>query len=77
MNILFRCSDEQNCTVPVTNEIFGNPCPGTPKYIEAQYVCTLPGNLCVLFLIFASFLSIHITYNIVRNWNHFVLVKRC
>ncbi|XP_063929322.1 latrophilin Cirl isoform X2 [Zophobas morio] len=34
-----RCSLQRNCSVEVNNEIFGDPCPGTKKYIEAQYKC--------------------------------------
>lgn len=35
-----RCGSKRNCTVSVDSELFGNPCPGTSKYIEAQYICT-------------------------------------
>jgi latrophilin 1 len=35
-----RCNLERNCTVEVDSETFGgDPCPGTNKYIEAQYKC--------------------------------------
>lgn len=36
---LFRCSFQRNCTIEVNTETFGDPCPGTIKYIEAQYKC--------------------------------------
>ncbi|KAJ8953235.1 hypothetical protein NQ318_015815, partial [Aromia moschata] len=35
-----RCTDKQNCTIDVNNDTFGDPCPGTSKYIEAHYVCS-------------------------------------
>ncbi|CAH1982600.1 unnamed protein product [Acanthoscelides obtectus] len=34
-----NCSFKQKCTVDVNNELFGDPCPGTSKYIEAHYEC--------------------------------------
>lgn len=34
------CSGKQNCSVLSTNAIFGDPCPGTYKYLEIEYVCT-------------------------------------
>jgi len=35
-----RCSNLQECTFPVTSELFGgDPCPGTGKYIEVHYQC--------------------------------------
>ncbi|XP_064215503.1 latrophilin Cirl isoform X3 [Tribolium castaneum] len=34
-----RCNNQRNCSVNVSNETFGDPCPGTNKYIEAQYRC--------------------------------------
>ena len=44
--IFFRCSLQRNCSVEVNNEIFGDPCPGTKKYIEAQYKCEGKWNFC-------------------------------
>ncbi|KAF7278827.1 latrophilin Cirl-like isoform X4 [Rhynchophorus ferrugineus] len=34
-----RCSLKTNCTVEINDEVFGDPCPDTPKYIEVHYQC--------------------------------------
>lgn len=34
-----KCSQKQNCSVVVSSKIFGDPCPGTLKYLEVQYHC--------------------------------------
>ena len=34
-----RCSNQHDCIVPVQTSIFGDPCPGTFKYIEVHYAC--------------------------------------
>ena len=34
-----RCQGAQTCQVPVDSTIFGDPCPGTYKYIEVHYSC--------------------------------------
>ena len=34
-----RCNNRQNCSVPATNSVFGDPCPGTNKYLEVRYKC--------------------------------------
>ncbi|XP_065827341.1 uncharacterized protein [Oscarella lobularis] len=34
-----RCNNKQNCNVPSTNGVFGDPCVGTYKYIEASWTC--------------------------------------
>eukprot|EP00095_Tigriopus_kingsejongensis_P003806 maker-scaffold465_size163580-snap-gene-0.18 protein:Tk03806 transcript:maker-scaffold465_size163580-snap-gene-0.18-mRNA-1 annotation:"latrophilin cirl" len=34
-----RCSNEAFCDVPVDSTIFGDPCPGTFKYVEVHYAC--------------------------------------
>ncbi|XP_067138974.1 latrophilin Cirl-like isoform X4 [Centruroides vittatus] len=36
-----RCSLMSSCTIAVTSETFGDPCPGTYKYLEVQYRCML------------------------------------
>jgi len=38
-----RCSQQQNCTVMAHTSTFGDPCPGTLKYLEAHYQC-MPGR---------------------------------
>ena len=34
-----RCQGGAHCHVPVDSTIFGDPCPGTFKYIEVHYSC--------------------------------------
>ncbi|RWS31962.1 Galactose binding lectin domain containing protein 1-like protein [Leptotrombidium deliense] len=34
-----RCSQKSNCSVLVSSKMFGDPCPGTLKYLEVQYHC--------------------------------------
>ena len=51
-----RCQGAQTCQVPVDSTIFGDPCPGTYKYIEVHYSCEhgkakssyglRPSNIC-------------------------------
>lgn len=36
---LFRCAHKQNCSVLASTNMFGDPCPGTHKYLEAHYQC--------------------------------------
>ena len=41
-----RCSNLQECTFPVTSELFGgDPCPGTGKYIEVRQFYAKTHNL--------------------------------
>ena len=35
----FRCGSKRVCSVPVESSIFGDPCPGTSKYVEVHYTC--------------------------------------
>lgn len=37
-----KCSQASNCSVVVSTKIFGDPCPGTSKYLEVQYHCVHP-----------------------------------
>ncbi|XP_054161421.1 latrophilin Cirl-like isoform X2 [Oppia nitens] len=39
-----RCSQKSNCSVVVSSKIFGDPCPGTLKYLEVQYHCVHGGD---------------------------------
>lgn len=41
--LLSRCSEYQNCSIPASTSMFGDPCPGTLKYLEAHYQC-LPAS---------------------------------
>lgn len=36
---LFRCNDQQNCSIVASTSQFGDPCPNTHKYLEAHYRC--------------------------------------
>merc|ERR1711892_100646 len=33
------CGGRKNCSVSVSSSQFGDPCPGTPKYLELVYSC--------------------------------------
>ena len=35
-----RCDQQNSCSVPVSSELFGDPCPGTHKYVEIHYTCS-------------------------------------
>ena len=37
--VLRKCQGNPLCSVSATNEVFGDPCPGTHKYLEVNYVC--------------------------------------
>ncbi|KAG8235883.1 hypothetical protein J437_LFUL010113 [Ladona fulva] len=37
--LLNRCSQQQNCSILASTSMFGDPCPGTLKYLEAHYQC--------------------------------------
>ena len=39
-----RCQGGAHCHVPVDSTIFGDPCPGTYKYIEVHYSCDKGNN---------------------------------
>lgn len=46
-----RCNGQRSCTLEVSSEFFQeDPCPGTGKYIEAQFHCI--GLFIVLFCFF-------------------------
>ncbi|CAG0896252.1 unnamed protein product [Darwinula stevensoni] len=34
-----KCSDHEECSVSANSTLFGDPCPGTLKYLEAHYQC--------------------------------------
>lgn len=34
-----KCSHKQNCSVLASTSMFGDPCAGTHKYLEAHYQC--------------------------------------
>jgi len=33
------CEGKQSCIVNPDNSVFGNPCPGTEKYVHVDYSC--------------------------------------
>lgn len=35
----YRCAHKQSCSVLAATSMFGDPCPGTHKYLEAHYQC--------------------------------------
>ncbi|XP_073993795.1 latrophilin Cirl-like isoform X2 [Rhodnius prolixus] len=37
-----RCSQQQNCSIQASTTLFGEPCAGTLKYLEAHYQCIPP-----------------------------------
>merc|ERR1712142_688234 len=42
-----KCKNKQLCTVKASNGIFGDPCVGTYKYLEVEYMC-LPDTLRIV-----------------------------
>lgn len=38
------CDLKKGCTLPASTDVFGDPCPGTLKYLEAHYQC-IPAEL--------------------------------
>jgi hypothetical protein len=49
-----RCGGKARCTVPVNSSIFGEPCPGTHKYVEVHYTCVSPLGTSILAVVFVS-----------------------
>ena len=35
-----QCQNNMVCKLQVTNEVYGDPCPGTFKYLQINYRCT-------------------------------------
>ena len=33
------CNGQKSCSISATNSVFGDPCPGTYKYLEVKYEC--------------------------------------
>ncbi|CAN9503579.1 unnamed protein product [Ophioblennius macclurei] len=40
--VAYRCDGEGWCSVPVSNRLFYNRCPGTKKYLRYSYLCVDP-----------------------------------
>uniref|UniRef100_H2Y0M5 SUEL-type lectin domain-containing protein n=1 Tax=Ciona intestinalis TaxID=7719 RepID=H2Y0M5_CIOIN len=36
------CDGQQYCSLSANNQVFGDPCVGTYKYIKVEYRCTIP-----------------------------------
>ncbi|XP_037051093.1 L-rhamnose-binding lectin CSL3-like [Bradysia coprophila] len=34
-----KCNKQQSCNVAASNDVFGNPCSGTVKYLDVRYQC--------------------------------------
>ena len=34
-----RCDSLDKCSIAINSNLFGDPCPGTPKYLEVHYGC--------------------------------------
>lgn len=34
-----KCTNKQNCSISAVNEVFGNPCINTVKYLDVEYQC--------------------------------------
>merc|ERR1719297_65257 len=34
-----RCGSRARCSIPVSRELFDDPCPDTHKYVEVHYTC--------------------------------------
>jgi len=43
MGVDYRCNQQTNCSILASTNVFGDPCPGTLKYLEAHYQC-VPGK---------------------------------
>ncbi|XP_050426241.1 latrophilin Cirl [Adelges cooleyi] len=39
-----KCNEKRNCSIQANTGLFSDPCPGTMKYLEAQYHC-IPASL--------------------------------
>ncbi len=35
-----KCDGKHTCSLQATTSVFGDPCPGTYKYLEVEYSCT-------------------------------------
>ena len=38
--VISKCQNQMSCTVKAANDVFGDPCIGTYKYLEVQYFCS-------------------------------------
>ena len=40
---IFRCNNLSLCQIEIHSRVFPSSCPDTPKYLEVQYHCQVPG----------------------------------
>jgi len=38
--VVEMCDGQRSCSLHASNDVFGNPCPGTYKYLQVTYNCT-------------------------------------
>lgn len=63
LRVLFaKCSHKQNCSILASTNTFGDPCPGTHKYLEAHYQC-VSGTLH-LFYFHSTFIFV---FSVIEN----------
>uniref|UniRef100_A0A8C6SHG4 SUEL-type lectin domain-containing protein n=1 Tax=Neogobius melanostomus TaxID=47308 RepID=A0A8C6SHG4_9GOBI len=48
-SLSFRCNEKDKCTVKAVNSEFGDPCPGTYKYLQLDFSCV--GKSCSVHVI--------------------------
>jgi Na+/melibiose symporter-like transporter len=66
--IMHRCNQQTNCSILASTNVFGDPCPGTLKYLEAHYQC-VPGMLLLLLLLLLYYIGALQTRTI-RQFGH-------
>ena len=37
-----KCNGKSSCTITASNDVFGEPCIGTSKYVEIHFLCHRP-----------------------------------
>jgi hypothetical protein len=65
---MHRCNQQTNCSILASTNVFGDPCPGTLKYLEAHYQC-VPGMLLLLLLLLLYYIGALQTRTI-RQFGH-------
>lgn len=65
--IYFRCNYQRSCSVVASTKTFGDPCPGTVKYLEVQYQC-IPGKINFQFMCFSLIIiNNHMLYTKIKS----------
>uniref|UniRef100_A0A3Q2NR74 SUEL-type lectin domain-containing protein n=1 Tax=Fundulus heteroclitus TaxID=8078 RepID=A0A3Q2NR74_FUNHE len=70
------CNGKENCSVQVTNKEFGDPCPGTYKYLVVDYTCQGKWRW-KHFRVFKVILELLAKYSCPLNFSHFVTTTYC